>query len=173
MLSRRNNCQVEVRGSGSSVPGSVTSNNPAASPTTSGGRTSVLPNSGDLILSADGKTVTGVKNTDISQVVIPNGVSKIGSKAFEKCFKLQKVVLPQSVTSIGAHAFYDCKELEEMVLPSSIRKIGLYAIAEGKLRDIKLPYDVVLGEGAIKGVRSLAYPQQLKNYSVTRTYMYS
>ena len=39
-----------------------------------------------LILSEDGKTLLGVKNKDVRELVIPDGVEYIGSRAFEYCF---------------------------------------------------------------------------------------
>ncbi len=44
-------------------------------------------------------------------VVIPNGVTSIGEKAFKNCDSLTSITIPDSVTSIGDHAFYDCSSL--------------------------------------------------------------
>ena len=40
-----------------------------------------------------------------SEVDIPNGVTSIGSSAFENCRNLESITIPNSVTSIGASAF--------------------------------------------------------------------
>jgi len=45
--------------------------------------------------------------TSITEVVIEEGVTNIGSCAFNCCGKLQNIVIPDSVTSIGNDAFYN------------------------------------------------------------------
>ena len=46
-------------------------------------------------------------NTAIEEVVIPDGVTSIGSLAFMNCrYLFLKVTIPASVTSIGSYAFY-------------------------------------------------------------------
>ena len=46
--------------------------------------------------------------SDIKTVVIQNGVTSIGNKAFYNCSGLTSVTIPNSVTSIGSHAFERC-----------------------------------------------------------------
>ena len=80
-----------------------------------------------LILSADGKTVTGVKSwcrNLLENVVIPNGVTSIDMGAFENCKNLKTVTLPDSVTEIGGSAFWDCSALREISFPGRITKMG-------------------------------------------------
>ena len=43
----------------------------------------------------------------VTDLVIPNSVKSIGSRAFEDCTGLTSVTIPNSVTSIGEDAFYD------------------------------------------------------------------
>ena len=51
-------------------------------------------------------------NTDITSVVIGEGVTSIGNKAFLSCSNLATVSIPSSVTTIGDHAFHSCSNLE-------------------------------------------------------------
>ena len=44
-------------------------------------------------------------------VVIPDGVTEIGDRAFACCMNLQYVTLPESVTYIGEDAFSECENL--------------------------------------------------------------
>ncbi len=44
----------------------------------------------------------------IKKVVIENGVTNIGNRAFYRCSSLTSVTIPNSVTSIGSFAFYGC-----------------------------------------------------------------
>ena len=57
-------------------------------------------NNGIYELSDDGKTLLGVKDKNISKAVIPDGVTHIGDKAFERCKALQSIDIPNSVTYI-------------------------------------------------------------------------
>jgi uncharacterized repeat protein (TIGR02543 family) len=46
------------------------------------------------------------KEKSITSVVIPSGVTSIGSNAFQSCYSLASIAIPASVTSIGTYAFY-------------------------------------------------------------------
>ena len=52
-------------------------------------------------------------NSEISfqEVIIPDNVTEINTKAFENCTGLLTVVIPPSVTLVGEHAFYGCTSL--------------------------------------------------------------
>ena len=45
-------------------------------------------------------------NTDVTDVVIPDGVTVIGEHAFRYCESLKSITIPNSVTSINIEAFY-------------------------------------------------------------------
>jgi hypothetical protein len=48
------------------------------------------------------------ENTEIENLVIPDGVTSIGNYTFLGCYGLTSVTIPNSVTSIGFAAFYGC-----------------------------------------------------------------
>ena len=59
------------------------------------------------------------------QLVIPEGVTVIDAGAFSGCEKLEKLILPSTLTSIGGFAFYQCKKLTgELVFPENLTFIG-------------------------------------------------
>ena len=60
----------------------------------------------------------------ITSVVIPNGVTLIGTAAFSGCRQLTQVTIPNSVTRIGRQAFFTCASLKSITLPDSITEIG-------------------------------------------------
>ena len=55
------------------------------------------------------------ENTEITELVIPNGVTSIGGNAFYGCTALTSVTIPNSVTSIGSSAFYECNGLKKVI----------------------------------------------------------
>ena len=44
-------------------------------------------------------------------ITIPEGVTSIGTYAFEDCSRLTSITIPEDVTSIGDYAFYGCSSL--------------------------------------------------------------
>ena len=62
--------------------------------------------------------------TSLTSVVIPEGVTEIGNSAFEGCTSLISVAIPESVTEIGNSAFCECTALTSVVIPKSVKKIG-------------------------------------------------
>lgn len=60
-------------------------------------------------------------------VIIPEGVTSIGDRAFSDCSGLTSVEIPEGVTSIGEWAFYNCSKLINVKIPSSVKDIGSFA----------------------------------------------
>ena len=57
-------------------------------------------------------------NTDITEVIIQEGVETIGSNTFNGASNLVKITLPASVTMIGGSAFQNCNKLEKATFAS-------------------------------------------------------
>ena len=55
--------------------------------------------------------------SNLTSVIIGNGVTSIGGSAFYGCTRLSSVIIPDSVNSIGSGAFYDCSSLEHITIP--------------------------------------------------------
>ena len=60
----------------------------------------------------------------LTSVTIPNSVMTIGSYAFQACSGLTSVTIGNSVTSIGSSAFYGCSGLTSVTIPNSVMSIG-------------------------------------------------
>ena len=67
--------------------------------------------------------------TSITSVNILNSVESIGSQAFYNCSGLTSVTIANGVTSIGNSAFYGCSGLTSVTIPSSVTSIGSSAFS--------------------------------------------
>ena len=69
------------------------------------------------------------ENTNITSVVIPEGVTSIGSYAFYNCSSLETVGFKENstLTSIGEEAFYRCNSLTSITIPDSVTSIERFA----------------------------------------------
>ena len=59
----------------------------------------------------------------VTTLVIEEGVSSIGDRAFMNCEKLDTVMLPTSLIEIGASAFENCASLQEINIPETVTSI--------------------------------------------------
>lgn len=65
--------------------------------------------------------------SSILSVVIEEGVTTIGTSAFEMYHTLTSVSIPNTVTTIGSYAFQLCDHLTSLVLPASVTTLGFTA----------------------------------------------
>ena len=68
-----------------------------------------------------------IAGKEVTEVVIPNTVSKIGNYTFSGCSSLTSVTIPESVTTIGEDAFFGCSSLTSVAIPESVITIGEWA----------------------------------------------
>ncbi len=81
-------------------------------------------------------TVSSIQYSGLTMVNIPCGVSSIGAGAFELT-PIEYVVMPEGVTEIGERAFAKCKYLNEVTLPEGLENIRDGAFAEsGIIRSV-------------------------------------
>ena len=67
--------------------------------------------------------------SNLSSIVIPEGLTTIGSVAFSYCKSLTSITIPNSVKSIGSSAFSGCTKLKQLILlPSTPPTLGSDAI---------------------------------------------
>jgi len=57
---------------------------------------------------------------EVTDLVIPDGVTSIGRYAFDNCMGLTSVTIPEGVTRIGSNAFRSCGTLTSVTIPPSI-----------------------------------------------------
>lgn len=61
---------------------------------------------------------------NITEITIPDSVTKIGEGAFKNCKLLSKVILPKNLNVIGAQIFFGCSSLESIIIPEGVTEIG-------------------------------------------------
>ena len=117
----------------------------------------------DLVISHCGDESWGsivnyfVRKTKLKTLIIPDGVRRIGERAFFKCSSLMSISIPNSVTSIGWFAFNGCSSLSSINIPDSVTSIGSGAFRNcSSLTSIIIPDGVTsIGEYAFFGCSSL------------------
>ena len=122
--------------------------------------------SGDVVIpdTLGGYPVTSVGNyafcycSNITSVIIPDGVTTIGHTSFRDCTGLTSVAIPDGVTSIGNSAFRGCSSLTRVALPDSVTSIGDYAFRSCQnLVDITFGNRVAsIGYGSFSGCSNLS-----------------
>ena len=62
--------------------------------------------------------------TSINEIILPNGLTTIGSYAFRGCSGITSINIPNSVTSIGSWAFRGCSGLTSIFIPNGVTNIS-------------------------------------------------
>ena len=93
----------------------------------------------------------------LTTLIIPDSVVNIGSYAFQFCYSLITLIMPDSVTSIGSYAFNDCYSLTTLIIPDSVTSIGSCAFEYCySLVNITIPNGVTsIGSGVFQFCYSL------------------
>ena len=109
------------------IPDSVTSINPGAF----AGCSSLVSFAGKyasqdglFLIHSTGALIAVAFGAIDGEVTIPEGVTSIGSRAFQDCTSLTSITMPDSVTSIEVAAFRGCTSLTSITIPDSVTSIG-------------------------------------------------
>ena len=91
-----------------------------------------------------GKPVTRIANqalyyADITKVVLPDTLRRIGDSAFLGCYDLAEVKFNEGLEIIEEDAFEYCMNLSSIQLPASLKKIGSNAFRSCALSSVTLP----------------------------------
>ena len=84
--------------------------------------TLTISGTGDIPGSGDAPWFS--RSYEIKKVIIKDGVTNIGNKAFFDYPALTSVEIPNSVTSIGESAFFQCMRLTSVTIGNSLTRIG-------------------------------------------------
>ena len=92
----------------------------------------------------------------IKRIIIGDGITTIGSRAFYTCSALISVTIPNSVTKIGDRAFEGCSALTSVTIPNSVTTIGEGAFVDCRLTSVTIPNSVTkIGDRAFEGCSAL------------------
>lgn len=122
-----------------------------------------------ITIPADVKTIGKMcfASTDVEEMILPEGIKCIESKAFADCFNLKKINFPEGLEAVEDNAFMNCGSLTEVTLPESITKIGDCAFYNAGIEQLTLPDPknvLSIGAnvfGAIK-IKSINIPKNFK-----------
>ncbi|MBP5261127.1 MAG: leucine-rich repeat protein [Clostridiales bacterium] len=75
----------------------------------------------------------------ITQVILPDTVTRIEDEAFNTCEDLEYIYLPEGLTFIGQEAFDICDELAYVYVPDSVEEMSVYAFDDCPRLIISVP----------------------------------
>ena len=79
----------------------------------------------------------------LTEITIPEGVTKLENLSIAQCHSLVKVTLPDTLESIGAASFKECENLKDITIPEKVTFIGADAFANcASLTSISIPKGV-------------------------------
>lgn len=105
-------------------------------------------------------------NNEIISVKIPESVKEIGNSSFYRCVNLKSAILPSNMTEMGTEVFEDCESLSDIVIPNGVTKIGKEDFYRcSKLVTVTLPENLTdIGDKAFDectSLKEIKFPESL------------
>ena len=96
--------------------------------------------------------------TTLTEIILPNDLTEIGSSAFKGCTSIKTMTIPGSVSTIGDYAFSGCTALTEVTMQDGVVTIDGYAFHGcTSLNSVTIPQSVnSIGRRAFYGCTSLS-----------------
>ncbi len=134
----------------------------------------------DYILYEDNGPAFAIKNGvltayegETENIVLPSGVSVVGSGAFKGNSGLKNAEIPYGISLIGSEAFKDCRSLESVTIPFTVTTIGKNAF-EGTTASINCFYNSYAHKYALENnipynLIKVDFAQESRTMSVSQT----
>ena len=105
-------------------------------------------------------------NTTVTDIDIPDCVTKIEGRAFQNCSSLKNINIPSGVKRIEGFTFSSCTEIESISIPESVEYIGNNAFKNcSSLEEINLPKNIERIEEATfyscSGLKAISIPNSV------------
>lgn len=135
--------------------------------------------SGEIILPSGTTSIPAFtfKNSKVTEVQIPYGVTLIERGAFYGCGELTDIQIPDSVESIGDCSFYSCKKLKMPAAMNGVKEIGKYTFSwcfiDSGIDELAIGKNVkTLGSYAYErcGAKNLLVPSSVETIADTSFY---
>lgn len=95
-----------------------------------------LDSDGTMTLTGSGPMYDGLyeaqwfsNKNQVRSLVIGEGITLIGSNAFDYCINLSSITFPSTLTTIKACAFSGCNSLKNIIIPDSVSTLGSAAFS--------------------------------------------
>ncbi len=109
-----------------------------------------------------------LNNNVVSDLVIPDNITRIASFAFYNCDTLNSVTIGENVTQVGSSAFNFCDNLTSVTISNSVTNIGSYAFSNTNLTSVTIPNSITnIGSYAFSNTNltSIIIPNSITNIS--------
>ena len=107
-----------------------------------------------------------LNNELVIDLVIPDGVTSIGSQAFYYCSSLESVTISDSVTSIGSGSFFYCSSLMSIYCKPTTPPTGVYGMFDNNAEDRK----IYVPNNSLKEYKSASNWRGYADYIVSSNY---
>ena len=113
----------------------------------------------------DAEVVSNVYENGVGIITFDRDIAKVGDSAFMLNSTLESIVIPDGVTTIGARAFHSCVALSYVELGAELKVVEEDAcLGCWDLATIELPYGLeIIGDGAfqVSGLESIDIPNSV------------
>lgn len=100
-------------------------------------------NATGTVIVPEGITIIGsnvfANKSNVTKVVLPEGLKTIETNAFFQCADLKEINIPESVEIIETQAFFGCKMLKKIHLPKNLKRLNVEAFTDSGLESVDLP----------------------------------